>query len=80
MRYQVEYRAYAKEYEGNPPPFEAEAWGNVSSNKIDAIKRMFTKLDYLVERSKIVSFDTIIEVRVVDDDKKVIWYEKKLRY
>ena len=73
----MEYRAYAKEYEGNPPPFEAEAWGNISSNKVDAIKRMFAKLGYLIERSKIVSFDAIVEVRVIDEDKKVIWRERK---
>ncbi len=65
--YQVEYRAYCAEYERDPPPFQADTRSNITTDRVEAIKRMNQKLDELSERAKCVSFPSITEVRIVSE-------------
>lgn len=76
VRYQVEYRAYAAKYEDNPPPWQAEPWSNITKVMGEAKLILRRRIQMLLERTYLVGFDAIVEVRLVDDKGKVHDYRK----
>lgn len=73
--FQVEWRAYNARFEGEPPPWTAEPWGNITRVGAEALERMRLRLEEVKMRSAQVSFPAIVEVRVVSSDGRVVSYE-----